>query len=167
LHALLKLDRPHKRGADEYDLVLRECMRVLKSGGYLEFALLDADIISAGPVGQAMNDEVSQRLTALNYDANPTKTWLARVRKAGFGQIRRAWLVLPMSQHTVTRATTTADASHISGMVGAWAWERWLLKIEREMGGEKNLLQGVAGVMEEGSRIGSGWSYLSGWAKKP
>lgn len=123
--------------------------------------------MSAGPVGQAMNTEVAHRLTALNYDAAPTKTWLARVRKAGFGQIRRAWLVLPMSQHNVANPTTTTDASHISGMVGAWAWERWLLKLEREMEGEKKLLEGVAGVMEEGARSGAGWRYLSGWARKP
>jgi len=34
LHALLKLSRPNKRSnEDEYDLVLRECMRVLRPGG--------------------------------------------------------------------------------------------------------------------------------------
>lgn len=169
LHALLKLVRPQGRnGADEYDLVLKECMRVLRPGGYLEFALLDADIMSAGPIGQAMNGRVAADLNALSYDAAPTKTWLTRVRKAGFGQIRRAWLVLPMSQYNSSPDSTTGDASHISGMVGAWAWERWLLKLEREGGGkERSLMGDVAGVLEEGSRTGAGWRYLSGWARKP
>jgi SAM-dependent methyltransferase len=167
LHALLRLQKHSRRGGDEYDLVLRECMRVMRPGGYLEFALLDADIMGAGPQGQAMNAEFSQGLKALRYDPAPTKTWLARVRKAGFGQIRRAWLVLPMSKYSGMEGST-ADAAHIAGMVGAWAWERWLLKLQKEMGMEEGrLLAGVAGVMEEGARVGGGWRYLSGWARKP
>jgi Methyltransferase domain len=170
LHALLKLKRPSRRGGDEYDLTLRECMRVLRPGGYIEFALLDSDIVSPGHLGQVMNDEFRYNLKKNGYDAAPTKGFLARVRKAGFGQIRRAWLVLPMSQYAGNNGVegTTADASYIAGMVGAWAWERWLLKVQREMGKEEGqLLQGVADIMEEGAKAGAGWRYLSGWARKP
>jgi SAM-dependent methyltransferase len=167
LHALLKLQKPSRRGGDEYDLVLRECMRVMRPGGYLEFALLDADIMGGGPQAQAMNAEFSLGLKALKYDPAPTKAWLARVRKAGFGQIRRAWLVLPMTKYSGMEGST-ADAAHIAGMVGAWAWERWLLKLQKEMGIEEDrLLQGVPAVMEEGAKVGGGWRYLSGWARKP
>lgn len=173
LHSLLKLRRPSRGRADEYDLTLRECMRVLRPGGYLEFALLDADIVSSGRLGQlsqAMNVEFGYNLKQHGYDSTPTKAFLARVRKAGFGQIRRAWLVLPMSQHSGNGAPvgTTADASYIAGIVGAWAWERWLLKLQKEMGKDENrLLEGVASVMEEGAKTGAGWRYLSGWARKP
>jgi hypothetical protein len=148
-------------------------MRVLRPGGYLEFALLDADIVSSGRLGQlsqAMNVEFGYNLKQHGYDSTPTKAFLARVRKAGFGQIRRAWLVLPMSQHSGNGAPvgTTADASYIAGIVGAWAWERWLLKLQKEMGKDENrLLEGVASVMEEGAKTGAGWRYLSGWARKP
>jgi hypothetical protein len=139
----------------------------MRPGGYLEFALLDADIMGGGPQAQAMNVEFSLGLKALKYDPAPTKAWLARVRKAGFGQIRRAWLVLPMTKYSGMEGST-ADAAHIAGMVGAWAWERWLLKLQKEMGVEEDrLLQGVPAVMEEGARVGGGWRYLSGWARKP
>jgi hypothetical protein len=171
LHALLKLTRPKTSQriapADEFDLTLRECMRVLRPGGYLEFALLDADIMSAGHYGRSMNARVTSSLYAHGYDAAPTKNWLNRVRRAGFGQIRRAWLVLPMSQYGGVRDGTTANASHISGMVGGWAWERWLAKLQKEVGNGEDLLNGVADVMEEGARTGAGWRYLSGWARKP
>jgi Methyltransferase domain len=173
LHALLKLRRPTRHRSDEYDLTLRECMRVLRPGGYLEFAMLDSDIVSSGHLGQlsqTMNVEFTYNLKQRGYDPAPTKFFLARVRKAGFGQIRRAWLVLPMSQHSGNADVmgTTADASYIAGMVGAWAWERWLLKIQKEMGREESrLLEGVPAVMEEGAQTGAGWRYLSGWARKP
>jgi len=64
--------------------------------------------------------------------------------------------------------STTAEASHITGLVGSWAWERWMVKLQREMArDEKALLDGVASAMEEGSKTGAAWRYLSGWAQKP
>jgi hypothetical protein len=66
------------------------------------------------------------------------------------------------------REGTTADASHISGLVGSWAWERWMLKLHKEMGREADrFLEGVPSALEEGSRTGASWRYLSGWARKP
>jgi SAM-dependent methyltransferase len=168
VYSLLKLNKPEGRRSDEYDLCLRECMRVLRPGGYLEFALLDADIMNSGPRAAALNVLFETNLKTHGYDATPTKSWLNRLRKNGFENIRRAWLVLPMSQHNSSRGGTTADASHITGMVGSWAWERWMVKLQREMGtNEERLLEGVVAVLEEGARTEASWRCLSGWARKP
>jgi hypothetical protein len=167
LFTLLKTDKPTGRGSDEYDLCLRECMRVLKPGGYLEFALVDADIIGAGRQASALSVEFCFNLKTRGYDSTPTKQWLPRLRRAGFSQVRRAWLTLPLTQ-SADREGSTADASHISGLVGSWAWERWMLKLHKEMGKDADhLLEGVPAAMEEGARTGASWRYLSGWARKP
>jgi hypothetical protein len=167
LFTLLKTDKPNGRGGDEYDLCLRECLRVLKPGGYLEFALVDADIMGAGRQASALSVEFCFNLKTRGYDCTPTKQWLPRLRKAGFSQVRRAWLTLPLAQ-SAEKEGTTADASYISGLVGSWAWERWMLKLHKEMGkGADHLLEGVPAAMEEGARTGASWRYLSGWARKP
>jgi hypothetical protein len=180
LYSHLKIFRPNGMSADEYDLTLKECMRVLKPGGCLEFTLLDADILRPGPLGSALSVEFCYNLKTRGYDPAPTKNWLPRLRKAGFGQVRRAWLILPMAQQSdaerearvgffiSNEAGTTADASLISGMVGSWAWERWMLRLHREMGrDEERLLDGVQATLEEGAITGASWKYLSGWARKP
>jgi hypothetical protein len=167
LFTLLKMDKPSGRGSDEYDLCLRECLRVLKPGGYFEFALVDADIMNAGRQASALSVEFCFNLKTRGYDCTPTKQWLPRLRRAGFSQVRRAWLTLPLTQNA-DKEGTTADASHISGLVGSWAWERWMLKLHREMGKDADhLLEGVPSALEEGSRTGASWRYLSGWARKP
>ncbi|KAF2874729.1 hypothetical protein BDV95DRAFT_486147 [Massariosphaeria phaeospora] len=171
LYELLKTDKPLGRSKDEYDLCLRECFRCLKPGGILEFTLLDADIIHAGQHAQAMG--------------------------AGFQDVRRMWMVLPMGktaanwkdtlpvgaglkqeersiapdgQIEVAAAPvfgTTKDAALMTGIVGSWAWEKWLLRLQVEMGKEEDkLLEGVVQVLEEGAREGSGWRYLTGYARK-
>ena len=175
LHALLRPVRPAGgRGAqrllDEFDLCLRECLRVLRPGGCLEFALMDADVMGGGRLARAFNAGFAADLAACEYDAAPTKRWLSRLRKAGFAGVRRAWLVLPVSGFGDARARqgSTADASHITGMVGGWAWERWVLKVNREMGrSDARLLDGVAAVLDEGAKTGASWRYLSGYARKP
>ena len=179
LYAQLKTFKPVGSAVDEFDLTLAECMRVLKPGGCLEFAMLDADILGCGPLASALSVEFCFNLKTRGYDPNATKAWLPRLRKAGFGQVRRAWLVLPMAQQTdaerEARAEmfagdegTTADASLISGLVGSWAWERWMLRLHREMGRDSDrLLDGVQAAIEEGSKTGASWRYLSGWARKP
>jgi SAM-dependent methyltransferase len=172
LYQHLKTYMPSGSPADEYDLCLREALRVLKPGGCLEFSLLDADILNPGPLAQALGVEFCYNLKHRGYDPAPTKTWLPRLRKAGFGEVRRAWLVLPMTQTGDEAAQegegNTMDASYVTGMVGSWAWERWMLKLHREMGWpEDRLLEGVQAALEEGARSGSSWRYLSGWARKP
>jgi SAM-dependent methyltransferase len=193
LFTYLQLIKPLGASADQYDLCLQECLRVLKPGGFLEFFLLDAEIVHAGPLGTAAAVEFGFKLKARGYDAAPTKSWLARVRKAGLTDIKRAWMFLPMgaaqastyvppetppphiSMYEDKLAATeavqgpvgsNADAAHISGLVGSWLWEQWLLKLEMEMG-RGRLLEGVGKVMEEGKATGAGWRCLSGWARKP
>lgn len=176
---------------DEYDLCLRECLRCLKPGGYMEFFVLDSEIVNAGPLGTAASVELGFNLKTRGYDPSPTKSWLGRLRRAGFDDIKRAWTFLPMgtpqrdayvppetpppdvSTHDgkATEAVqgpvgSTGDAASMSGVVGSWAWEQWMLKVQMEMGKE-NLLEGVGGVLEEGKTTGAGWRCLSGWARKP
>ncbi|KAL2020683.1 hypothetical protein VTK56DRAFT_8079 [Thermocarpiscus australiensis] len=117
LHAVLKLFGEH--GVDEWDACLKECMRVLKPGGYLEFSLLDADIINAGPLGNAKAVEFGFALQTLGYDPKPTRAFLSRLRAAGFDEIRRAWLCLPVGpkrppRPAVSTATTTATKERVS-----------------------------------------------------
>ena len=82
---------------DDYDRCLEECLRVLKPGGFLEFALFDHDIINPGPVAQDLVARFNTALKTANRDPEPTKKWITRLNKAGFDDIRRSWLCLPMA----------------------------------------------------------------------
>ncbi|EEY19018.1 verprolin [Verticillium alfalfae VaMs.102] len=82
LHSLLKFVGGN--GEDEWEGCLRECMRVLKPGGYLDFSLLDSDLMNAGPLGLAKSVEFGFTLKTLGYDPAPTRMWLARLARAGF-----------------------------------------------------------------------------------
>lgn len=191
VYTFLKNEKPLGESVDEYDLCLQECLRCLKPGGYLEFILLDSEIVNAGSRGTAVSVEFGFNLKTRGYDPIPTKTWLGRVRRAGFDDIKRAWTFLPMGMpqkepymppetpppngSTLEKMEaeavqgpvgSTADAACISGLVGSWAWERWMLKLQIEMG-KDSLLEGVGNVMEEGKTTGAGWRCLSGWARKP
>ena len=154
LHAVLKLFG--ENGADEWDACLKECMRVLKPGGYLEFSVLDADIMNAGPLGNAKAVEFGFALQTLGYDANPTRSFVSRLNTAGFDEIRRAWLCLPVGPKRPPRPTvavpsatprnstvkthlleamvsgTAEHAAAITGVAAGWSWERWLLRAEME-----------------------------------
>jgi len=191
LFSYLKMEKPTGENMDEYDLCLQECLRCLKPGGYLEFFLLDSEIVNAGSRGTAVSLEFGFNLKTRGYDPTPTKSWLSRVRRAGFDDIKRAWTFLPMgtpskeaqmmpetpppnvstfeNEHVEAvrgPVGSTADAASMSGLVGSWAWEQWMLKLQLEMGKE-NLLEGVGAVLEEGKYTGAGWRCLSGWARKP
>lgn len=194
LHMLLKVDKSASGADDEYDLCLRDCWRCLKPGGYLEFNVLDSNLINAGPLGTAMSVEFGFNLRTRGYDPNPTRTWLRKVKRAGFGKTKRAWMFLPMGSvyqngqagevdESPTRQTgrkvvqkggeppvtgSTNAVACISGLVGLWAWERWLVKLQVEAGKcEDSSLDRVSAVVEEGRDQGAGWSCLSGWAMKP
>lgn len=157
LHAVLKLSG--ENGTDEWDACLKECMRVLKPGGYLEFSLLDADIINAGPQGNAKAVEFNFALQTLGYDPNPTRSFLGRLNTAGFDEVRRAWVCLPVGPKRPPRSAVsiagTASARNssasvrvhsleaivsgssenvaaITGIAAGWSWERWLLRAEME-----------------------------------
>jgi SAM-dependent methyltransferase len=197
LYELLKTSKPVGKSSDEYDLCIKECHRCLKPGGILDFSLMDADVVHAGRNAQAMGVEFGFNLKTRGYDGQPTKTFLPRVSKAGFKEVQRAWMLLPMGKtaanwretlavgaeavHQERRISddgeievedapvcgTTMDAAMLTGVVGSWAWERWLLRLQMEMGkDEERLLEGVVNVLEEGAQGNAGWRTLTGWARK-
>ncbi|TKA31742.1 hypothetical protein B0A50_01820 [Salinomyces thailandicus] len=216
LYAHLKLTCPAGATADEWDLTLRDCRRVLKCGGYLEFNLLDAELVHAESAVQALGVEFAFSLRTRGYDPSAGKSFLPRLKRAGFAEIKRAWMVLPAadvvpkwtdsgitpsSTSTITpsggkdadyfaldtmplveRAIgvdgevtvyeppvtgSTKDVRGLTGLVGARAWEQWMLKLHEEMGrSEERCLEGVAKALEEGGRGLAGWRCLVGWALK-
>ena len=203
LFSHLKMDVHHDLEGDEYDLCLQECLRCLKPGGYLEFFLLDSELVNSGARGTALSVEFGFNLKTRGYDPLPTKSFLGRLRRAGFDDIKRAWTFLPVGTPTKEPRLlpetpppdvstflheggavgngkgmrveamqgpvgSTADAASMAGLVGSWAWEQWMLRLQVEMGKERErLLEGVAEVLEEGKWTGAGWRCLSGWARKP
>ena len=197
LYELLKTNKPAGRSVDEYDLCLKELYRCLKPAGILEFSLLDAELMHAGRNAQAMGVEFAFNLKTRGYDAQASKTFLSRVSRAGFRDVQRVWMALPVGQtaanwkeelnvgakvatqekHIGERGEvglqdtpvfgSTGDAAMLTGIVGSWAWERWMLRLQMEMGKEEErLLEGVVQVLEEGARESSAWRSLTGWARK-
>ncbi|KAI0443122.1 methyltransferase domain-containing protein [Xylaria telfairii] len=173
LHSIIKFIG--ENGTDEWEGCLTEVMRVLKPGGYLDFSVMDSDIVNAGPLGLAKSVEFGFSLKTLGYDPNPTRLFLGRLGRAGFEEVRRAWMCLPMG-HTklpagekplpVVRDSSGVDrsfevktilqgstegAAGIAGLAGGWAWERWLLRCEMEkVAGEGRLWLDAAEVREAG-----------------
>ncbi|KAL3473357.1 cytochrome P450-domain-containing protein [Aspergillus californicus] len=170
LPAFLKTERPIGESLDEYDL------------WYLEFFVMDAEIARPGPYASATSIEFSFNLKIRGYDPLPTKQFLSRLGKQGFVGVKRGWMYLPMGTEplkpAIPRETpdprvksplgSTADTASITGLLGGWVWEQWLLKLQLEMGRDKSkLLEGIGSVFDEGRKNGSGWTCLSGWAMKP
>ncbi|KAI0489527.1 methyltransferase domain-containing protein [Xylaria cf. heliscus] len=173
LHSIIKFIG--ENGTDEWEGCLSEVMRVLKPGGYLDFSVIDSDIMNAGPLGLAKSVEFGFSLKTLGYDPSPTRLFLGRLGRAGFEEVRRAWMCLPMG-HTklpagekplpVVRDSSGVDrslevkailqgstegAAGIAGLAGGWAWERWLLRCEMEkVAGEGRLWLDAAEVREAG-----------------
>ncbi|PHH90971.1 hypothetical protein CDD83_2041 [Cordyceps sp. RAO-2017] len=160
LHSILKFFG--ENGEDEWEGCLRECMRVLKPGGYLEFSVLDSDIMNAGPLGLAKSVEFGFSLKTLGYDPSPSKMWLGRLARAGFEDVRRVWMCLPMGpkRGMAAASVSSADNAHgqkgapvmgssdniasVCSIVGGWSWERWLLRCEMEkVAGELRLADTV------------------------
>ncbi|KAL9137288.1 MAG: hypothetical protein Q9175_001514, partial [Cornicularia normoerica] len=102
LFSHLKIDLNQGLGLnlDEYDLCLQECLRCLKPGGYLEYFLMDSEVVNAGSRGTAVSVEFAFNLKTRGYDPLPTKSFLGRLRRAGFDDIKRAWTFLPMGTPT-------------------------------------------------------------------
>ncbi|KAL4920757.1 cytochrome P450-domain-containing protein [Aspergillus aurantiobrunneus] len=172
LPAFLKTEPPAGESRDEYDLCLKECYRCLKPGGYLEYFVMDAEICGAGPYASATSIEFSFNLKIRGYDPTPTKQFLARLRKQAFVGVKRGWMYLPMGTEPqkpqVPRETpdprvksliedceavqgplgSTADIASITGLLGGWIWEQWLLKLQVEMGRDSNkLLEGIGSTL--------------------
>lgn len=192
LHALLKTECPAGFDRDEYDLVLKECLRCLRPGGFLEYMVLDAEISRAGPYASASSVEFAFNLRTRGYDSVASKSFLGRLRNTGFVGIKRAWMFLPMgvepSEPQPPRETpaprvpsqieeyeavqgpigSTGDIASITGLLGSWMWEQWLVQLRMEMGRERSkLLEGFGALFDEGRKNGAGWTCLSGWAMKP
>ena len=96
LYSHLKTTWPKGEAVDEYDLTLRECLRCLKPGGYLEFDLLDAELVHPEAALQALGVEFAFNLKTRGYDPTSGKNFLPRLKRAGFSSIKRAWMVLPV-----------------------------------------------------------------------
>lgn len=192
LHALLKTESPAGFTRDEYDLVLKECLRCLRPGGFLEFMVLDAEISRAGQHATAASVEFAFNLRTRRYDPVASKSFLSRLRNNGFVDVKRAWMFMPMGMEPVEpqppRETpaprvpsqieeyeavqgpigSTGDVASITGLIGGWMWEQWLVRLRAEMGREQDkLLEGLGAVFDEGRKNGAGWTCLSGWAMKP
>jgi len=85
---------------DEYDALLAEFQRVLKPGGYLEFNLLDSELLHPSPLAHALSVEFAFNLRTYGYDPAASKSFLPRLRRAGFADVKRAWIVLPVGDVT-------------------------------------------------------------------
>ena len=212
LYSILKVDRATKESGDDYDRCLRECHRCLRTGGHLEFTLLDSDIINAaGRHALAVSVEFGFNLKTRGYNPAPTRSFLPKLRATGFEEINRAWIVLPFARTASAVQSSSDDAaipektinpesgnvfvaaksesgeatptqfaaasstpmgstsaiSDLTGMVGAWSWEKWMLKLHAEMGkDEDRLLENMGAALNEGGNAGSGWRCLTGWARK-
>jgi SAM-dependent methyltransferase len=175
-----------EQGQDEWSICLRECIRILKPGGYLEFSIMDSDIVNAGPRGLAKSVEFGFNLRTLGYDPFPSKAWLSRLRAAGFVGIKRAWLFLPMGAKMDNKVQSrdsmgveikleleamvsgsTENVANICGIVGGWAWEKWLLRYKIQSEGSEGKLDEIQDIIEEGRACGAGWRIVNGWARKP
>ncbi|KAJ5217956.1 Methyltransferase type 11 [Penicillium cinerascens] len=192
LHALLKTEAPTGFDRDEYDLVLKECLRCLRPGGFLEYMVLDAEISRAGAYAAASSVEFAFNLRTRGYDPVASKTFLSRLRNSGFVGIKRAWMFLPTgvepSEPQPPRETpaprvpsqieeyeavqgpigSTGDIANMTGLLGGWMWEQWLVKLRLDTGRDKaKLLEGLGTIFDEGRKNGAGWTCLSGWAMKP
>ena len=95
LYVHLRTLWPKGQAADEWDLTLRECLRSLKPGGYLEFDLLDAELVHPESASQALGVEFAFNLKTRGYDPTSGKSFLPRLKRAGFESIKRAWMALP------------------------------------------------------------------------
>ena len=173
LQSLLKTTG--ENGEDEWEGCLRECFRVLKPGGYIEFQVLDSDIVNAGPLGHAKSVEFGFALSTLGYDPSPSRMFLGRLDRAGFEDVRRAWSVLPMGPKPRSaggkptpplpnngavvelEAMVSGSADHVAaatGLAAGWSWERWLLRagIEKSAGEMRlaDTVTGASAAMREG-----------------
>jgi hypothetical protein len=116
LHVLLKNNPvPGVPEIDEWEMTLRECMRVLKPGGYIDYMIMDSTIAHAGPRGEAMSVEFGFELHRRGYEREAARSWLRRLKKEGFVGVKRAWMFMPMGKKPVAE---TEEPVH--GYTGGW-----------------------------------------------
>jgi SAM-dependent methyltransferase len=99
LHALLKANPvPGAPGIDEWTMTLKECMRILKPGGFIDFVVMDSSVARPGPRGEALSVEFGFDLHRRGYDRDPARSWLRRLHKEGFIKTKRAWMFWPVGR---------------------------------------------------------------------
>lgn len=114
LHVLLKNNPvPGVPEIDEWDLTIRECMRVLKPNGYLDYMIMDSTIAHAGPRAEAMSVEFGFELHRRGYEREAARSWLRRLKKEGFVGVKRAWMFMP-----VGRRPPKETEEHVHGYTG-------------------------------------------------
>ncbi|KAK6369326.1 hypothetical protein LTS17_009668 [Exophiala oligosperma] len=121
LHVLLKHNPvPGVPEIDEWDLALRECHRVLKPGGFIDYMIMDSTIAHAGPRGDAMSVEFGFELHRRGYEREAARSWLRRLKKEGFTGVKRAWVFMPMGRKPPKEVEESAH-----GYMGGWhSWRQ-------------------------------------------
>ncbi|OAP55438.1 hypothetical protein AYL99_10411 [Fonsecaea erecta] len=116
LHVLLKNNPvPGVPEIDEWELTLRECMRVLKPHGYLDYMIMDSTIAHAGPRAETMSVEFGFELHRRGYEREAARSWLRRLKKEGFIGVKRAWMFMPMG-----RRPPSETEEQPNGYTGGW-----------------------------------------------
>jgi len=144
--------------------------------------VLDSDVMNAGPLGLAKSVEFGFALKTLGYDPSPSKMFVNRLYRAGFEDVRRAWMCLPVGpkprgakatppaptdpetglpvKTVQLEAMVTGEADNVAavtGFVAGWSWERWVLRTEMEKNaGELRLADTVTAgdkIREAGTAI--------------
>ncbi len=96
LHMLLRAEPvPGVKEINEWDLALREVMRVLKPGGHLDFLVMDAGVAKPGTRGEALSVEFGYELKKRGYEREAARRWLPKLKQQGFVGCQRAWMFLP------------------------------------------------------------------------
>jgi hypothetical protein len=122
LHVLLKHNPvPGVPEIDEWDLVVRECMRVLKPGGYIDYMIMDSTIANAGPRADSMSVEFGFELHRRGYEREAARSWLKRLKKEGFVGVKRAWMFMPMGRRP---PPPPHDGDVAIGYTGD-SWQTW------------------------------------------
>ncbi|KAF3924911.1 hypothetical protein ABW21_db0207330 [Orbilia brochopaga] len=65
---------------------------------------------------------------------------------------------------------STKDVAALTGIVGTWRWEEWMVKVDGESENpawKKGRVNGITEALDEGRENESGFRCLTGWTRKP